>query len=551
MTRATLWIVLLYVAVATLHATPQGDPESPIESKASVGGTVISAKTGEPLRGARVTLQPNGGGRRRQDRKQTTTDLNGQFLLRQLAAGQYALQAEKTGYETRRDTRIGQLKLAQDESKTKLVIPLRPAAVITGRILDSYGEPLAGAHVAALHRNFQPGSQEWNIVQIATTDDLGEYRLYGLGMGNYIVGVSPPQEPSQVGAFIFEQLPAFYPGVPTPEEAAPLKVKWGAELEAIDMKLAPAPATVVSGLLAEADTGEALMGFLTIETDDGVQLGNFQTTEDGRFALYGLPSTNLTISGMSRSDRQMHMARGKVRPSESGVEELELLVRSGGPLSGKVVLENPPEESEQVDANESDSEPRTSILQLHTTAGRRFSRPSRARIPIEGGPFEMQDVQPGEYRVEVYPPPGAYLRAIARSGKSLEGFTIEVPHDSTITDLELHFAFDGATISGTVKEGAFGLDGFNADARIIIVSDEPEKNSARTSSQIAEDGSFDLLAMPPGGYTLFAVENRSALDLWDPDVQRAFRASGEHVSLDKKGSATVELTVIKEPDEPL
>ena len=545
------WTILACLALVSLYATPQAEPETIAEPEAELGGTVISAKTGEPLRGARVTLQPNGSGMRREDRKQTTTDLNGQFLLRQLAAGRYTLRAEKTGFETRRDTRIGQLKLAQDESKTKLVIPLRPAAVITGRIIDSYGEPLEYARVAAFRRNFQPGEEEWDIVQIATTDDLGEYRLYGLEMGKYIVGVSPPDEPAQPGAFIFEQLPAFYPGVLTPEEAAPLKVKWGAELEAIDMKLAPAPSTVVSGLLADGDTGEALVGYLTIQTENGARLGNFQTTEEGRFALYGLPSTDLVIAGMSRSNRRMLMARATVRPSESGVEELELLVRSGRTVSGKVVLEDPPEESEQIDTSGSDSEPRTSMLQLHTTTGRRFSRPPRARIPIDGGPFEMLDVQPGEYQVEVYPPPGAYLRAIARSGKALDGFTLNVPYDNTITDLELRFAFDGATISGTVEEGAFGLDGFNADARIIIIPDDPEKSSARTSTQVTEDGSFELPAMPPGGYTLFAVENRSALDLWDPDVQRAFRSSGEHVSLSAKETATVELSVINEPDEPL
>jgi len=57
--------------------------------------------------------------------------------------------------------------------------------------------------------------------------------------------------------------------------------------------------------------------------------------------------------------------------------------------------------------------------------------------------------------------------------------------------------------------------------------------------------------MPPGGYTLFAVEDRSALDLWDPDVRQALRSLSEHVLLGPKKTATVELTVIKEPDEPL
>jgi len=76
------WTMLTCLAVASLCAAPQAEPETVAEPEAELGGTVISAKTGEPLRGARITLQPNGSGMRREDRKQTTTDVNGQFRLR-------------------------------------------------------------------------------------------------------------------------------------------------------------------------------------------------------------------------------------------------------------------------------------------------------------------------------------------------------------------------------------------------------------------------------------------------------------------------------------
>lgn len=515
---------------------------------------VISAKTGEPLRGARVTLQPNGRGMWREDRRQTTTDLEGRFFLTEVAAGEYMLLAEKTGYETRRGTRIGQIKLAQKQSKTKVVIPLRPAAVISGRVLDSFGEPLARADVGAFRRNFQPGSEEWRMVQGTTTDDLGEYRLYGLGMGKYIVGVAPQQEPSQDGAFILEQLPSFYPGVATPEESTPLKVTWGTEMEAIDFKLTAAPATVVSGILADGDTGEPLEGYMLLAAPNGARLGAFSTTKEGRFVMYGLPQADLAISGVSRKDRRMLTAHGDMHPSESRIEELELLVRSGASVAGKAMLEDPPEDPPDAEAGGSEGESGGSLaiqLNLQAPSARAMRRPLRAPMPAQGGPFEIRDVQSADYLVEADAPEGAYLRALARSGKTLDGFVLTVPPNSEITDLELRFAFDGGTITGTVDGDSLLSGDLGPDARIVIIPDGSEHTTAPTSAEVGEDGSFEITGVPPGGYTVFAVERRSVLDLWDPDVQQVFRVSGEHVSLDKKGSATVELTVIKEPDEPL
>lgn len=128
MTRFRFAVLLVGLALFSLKATPQAAPETAAEPKGKVGGIVISAKTGEALRGARVTLQPNGRGMRRGSRTQTTTDPNGRFLLTEVAEGRYTILAEKTAYETRRGTPMGSIKLAQDESQTDLSMAQRSAA---------------------------------------------------------------------------------------------------------------------------------------------------------------------------------------------------------------------------------------------------------------------------------------------------------------------------------------------------------------------------------------------------------------------------------------
>jgi hypothetical protein len=538
------------LALASVHAAPQAEPEAAGEPKGKVGGGVISAKTGEALRGVRVTLQPNGRGMRRQSRAQTTTDLTGRFLLTEVEAGRYIIFAEKTAYETRQGTQIGSINLAQDESKTDLVIQLRPAAVVTGKVFDSYGEPVARATVIALQRNFVPGQPGFKWDQTTFTDDLGEYRIYGLAMGKYIIGARPPEEPAPKGAFVYEQLPAYHPGTTDSDEATTLKMTWGTELQGVDIRLAPAPATAVSGFVSDGVTGEPLAAQLLMMTEEGNSLGAFPSTEDGRFALYGLPPNKLLIQAVSQKYRTFRLALSEIHPTESRVEEIEIQIQPPVTVQGKAVLVDPPEDSEQPQVEGSGATLRPPTIWLRGMSALRMRRP-RTPLPVNGGAFEIENIHPGEYDVQTSAPKGAYLKTLARSGRKVEGLTLTVPPGSGITDLELHFAFDGASVSGSVISPESDSDASLDGAEIVMIPDDVEQYAGLTSAAVSDDGSFEMLNLPPGGYTLFAVSARSALDLWDPDVRKAVGASGKHVQLDSKEKATVELTLIPEPDEPL
>src|SRR5437762_795807 len=58
--------------------------------------------------------------------------------------------------------------------------------VILGRILDEFGEPLSDVQVAAMHYQFQQGRRQLvSTGRSASSDDMGEFRLYGITPGQY------------------------------------------------------------------------------------------------------------------------------------------------------------------------------------------------------------------------------------------------------------------------------------------------------------------------------------------------------------------------------
>jgi hypothetical protein len=72
--------------------------------------------------------------------------------------------------------------IASGQSIRDLVITMTPTGVITGRVVDEYGDPVADVYVRASLKD---------SVFETTTNDLGEYRLFGLPPGAYTVSAAP------------------------------------------------------------------------------------------------------------------------------------------------------------------------------------------------------------------------------------------------------------------------------------------------------------------------------------------------------------------------
>jgi protocatechuate 3,4-dioxygenase beta subunit len=180
-------------------STPRdGASAQPITAgTATVSGVVVVSGTGQPARRARVTLNAADGGGSRS----ATTDEKGRYLFAGLAAGRYTLSASKSGhvgtsYGATRPGRPGTPIQLTDGQQFAANLQLPRGSVITGTVLDEYGEPSPGTQVRAMRYVLQAGRRTLQQSGSGSTDDRGIYRIYGLQPGEYVVSAVPRGGPS-------------------------------------------------------------------------------------------------------------------------------------------------------------------------------------------------------------------------------------------------------------------------------------------------------------------------------------------------------------------
>jgi hypothetical protein len=185
----------------------------------------------------------NLGGEALREGRGTTTDENGRFEFDDLPAGRFHLMASKAGYVTmafgqRRPREAGKpIELGDGQRVDGIQLNLPRGGVITGRITDEFGEPVAGVAVQAQRYQHIQGRRQ--LVPVfesgwAGTDDLGRYRAYGLPPGEYVVNATQHMRGLGFGTQMDARsgFAPYYPGTASEGEAQSVRVTAGAEATA-------------------------------------------------------------------------------------------------------------------------------------------------------------------------------------------------------------------------------------------------------------------------------------------------------------------------------
>jgi hypothetical protein len=131
-----------------------------------------------------------------------TTDQNGRFLFEGIDPGRYRVDVQKAGFAPLMGA-AAPVDVGSGQRNESLEVLLQRGAVITGRVFDAEGQPLAEAQVLALRR--PPGALA-SIRRLipggpmTQTNDLGEFRLFSLPPGEYYLQASPHSGPSMNAA---------------------------------------------------------------------------------------------------------------------------------------------------------------------------------------------------------------------------------------------------------------------------------------------------------------------------------------------------------------
>jgi hypothetical protein len=133
-------------------------------------------------------------------------------------------------------------------------------AVITGRVTDELGEPVPSANVTVARLQFLQGQQRPSMSGNATTNDVGEYRIFGLAPGRYYVSatmnqgfVGPPNDTLEGSDARIGYASTFYPGTAEMAAAQRLTVGVAQTLSDINIGLLPARLATISGVAIDSE----------------------------------------------------------------------------------------------------------------------------------------------------------------------------------------------------------------------------------------------------------------------------------------------------------
>ena len=252
------------IQVSPPQSTQPRDPAvKPVVGTGTISGKVVAADSGAPMRRAQVSIS---GMQRPQI---TFTDNEGRYAFKALPAGTYTVTVmpgnHRGGYLSAGYgaayinvpgspmSRPKSIELADGQQIDGVNVSLMRAGAIVGTVTDPTGEPASRVQVGALlvRRGAEPA-----MVGSFTTDDLGQFRVFGLAPGDYVLvaesrgGGGPFDVQGEATGFS----PTYAPGTPSLAEAMRVRVPRGGQASA-DIRLIETRVYTIRGSVVSS-TGE-------------------------------------------------------------------------------------------------------------------------------------------------------------------------------------------------------------------------------------------------------------------------------------------------------
>jgi len=524
----------------------------PKSEECAISGMVVKLAGSEPLKTATVQLQ------NLQDLAHTTsvvTDVGGRFELKGIDPGRYRLKVSRTGFVTQE---YGQktpndpgteIRLSPGQTLRDLLFRLIPWGIIAGRVLDEEGEPLPWAQVSALREVYSSGKRKLSPEALVPTNDLGEYRLFGLKPGRYfvsakykpglhIVGRGEVREEDDSDDSRPEFMPIYYPNSPEPARASTIALKAGEEISSVEILLRPVTTYRVRGRVYNMLSGKRSNTGVIVQLEQrnsNVSSGSPDhqlnvENSDGSFEIAGVLPGSYTVSAFWFEDGRRYQARQSIEVGNANVEGANLTIAPGITIPGRIVWDGKP------------SFDREELLVSIVPADSRISFNTPARVV--GSSFVLRDVFDGTYRLAVSgQSKDRYLKSIRYgSNDALEsGFTVL---RGTQASLEVTISSRGARVQGAVTD----KDNLPVTGVwVVLVPDEPRRDQSRLFQKAATDqyGHYLLRGIAPGDYKIFCWDDVEDGAWEDPDFLRASEDRGQKISVQEGDAKISDIVAIR------
>ncbi len=524
-----------------------------------IRGRIVAAPANTPLRRAQMVLS---GVDNPELRRIAQTDADGRYEFSELPFGRYTVVASAGGYVAlqfgqRRPTEGGTpVALREGETITAIDFALPRGSVISGRVTDEFGQPLVQAQVAARRFRYTENGQRTLVIvnPTAVTDDRGEFRLFGLMPGEYIVDATLRSIASLTGAapnpssFLEGFQPTYYPGTPSAADAQSISLGVGQE-RSIQIAGAGARLVQVSGVVRDSQDRpiaaqvQMWTRMADLSTPFSVQPGgstSVTTSADGSFAFQGVLPGEYVLEVRNR----VPGALGPAPAPEAGflpltvrggdVTGLRIMTSSGSAVSGTVIWEgsSPRGQAVRVTAQTADSVAPGTIMVGDVD---------------DSGNFRVGGVR-GRVYLNV---PGSAnwnwtVKSVTLAGHDVTDVPVDLTDRPNLDGVRITMTDKLSNVSGHVTD-----TGGKPVTQYVVVIQPTDQKEPRVASRFIRtgrpdiDGRFELRNVRPGRYVATAVEALEDGRQFSLEFQKELRrgareftlTEGETLSLDLKLAA--------------
>lgn len=561
--RSVLAILLISpCASAQVIDRPGAPPRDtrPATGRSTIRGRVTS-DGGQPVRRATVRVTAP----ELRVPRIMLTDADGRYEFGELPAGRYSINASKITFvswsygQSQPNIQARPLTLVDNQAANNIDIRLPRGGVIAGRISDEFGEPVPDARVMLLRQQFRLGQRTLTPAgNSATTNDIGEYRIFGQAPGQYYVsailqqgGVVAGPAALTTGRLEGQEArngyaPTFYPGTADSGAAQRVTVGFAQTLNEINIVLLATRTATISGVAVDSQRNP-LGGFVQLISRGGINgLGGLggALRPDGTFSIPNVPPGAYVLRANSQPVRSASGA--PIGPPEfslafvtvNGEDVTDVQLTHNVPVSitGRVSFDDQ-------SAAQSLKSSAVRVATLASTVG-----DAGIGVGSGGGQLSVNDdftfdlkTTPGQMAIRALAP-GWQVQAIRINGRDVTDSDLDVGSQG-LSGVEIEMTNRLQEISGAVTDAEGNAV---ADYAVVIFAQDRSRwvaafNRYAATSRPGADGRFKVTTLPAGDYYAIALDHSDAVEGQDPEFLESITRLASTVSLAPGDARTLDL----------